>query len=65
MIIQMGVSNMFTLKERLMFWFIRAFKTRNCIKSPNDWSFSWSDEEIPDWVKNTDKSKFEFKIEEK
>ena len=56
---------MFTLKERLMFWFIRAFKTRNCIKSPNDWSFSWSDEEIPDWVKNTDKSKFEFKIEEK
>jgi hypothetical protein len=28
-----------------------------------DITFSWSDDEIPQWVKDTDKSKFEFTID--
>ena len=53
---------MLTLKERIVCWFIRTFKTRNCWMPKGDVSFSWSDDDISQWVKNTDKSKFEFTI---
>lgn len=36
---------MFTLKERIMFWFIRTFKTRNCWMPKGDVAFSWVGEE--------------------
>ena len=53
---------MFTLKERIKFWFIRTFKTRKCYIPEEGMIFSWSDDEIPQWVKDTDKSKFKFTI---
>ena len=29
----------FGLKNEIRFWFIRTFKTRNCIKPQKDWVF--------------------------
>ena len=56
---------MLTLKERIKCWFTRTFITRNCWMPKGDISFTstWSDDEIPQWVKDTDKSKFEFTID--
>ena len=56
----------FGLINEIKFWFIRTFKTRNSYfsrKDMNNFAFSWSDDEIPQWVKDTDKSKFEFTID--
>ena len=45
-------------------WFIRTFITRNCWM-PKDWTaFSWSDDEIPQWVKDANKNEFEYTIME-
>jgi len=53
----------FGLINEIKCWFIRTFITRNCWM-PKDWTaFSWSDDEIPQWVKDTDKSQWEFTIE--
>ena len=54
---------MLTLKERIKCWFTRTFITRNCWMPKGDTTFSWSDDEIPQWVKDTNKSKFEFTID--
>ena len=55
----------FGLKNEIKFWFERTFKTRNYWMPKGDVSFTstWSDDEIPQWVKDTDKSKFEFTID--
>ena len=55
---------MFTIKERLALRFTRIFKTHNYISPANKWIFSVSDEEIPNWVKDTDKSQFEFQLDD-
>ena len=52
----------FGLINEIKFWFVRTFKMRNCWMPKGDVSFSWSDDEIPQWVKDTDKSKWEFTI---
>lgn len=54
----------FGLKNEIKFWFIRTFKTRNYIMPKGDTTFSWSDDDIPEWVKNTDKSVFDFQLED-
>ena len=53
----------FGLINEIKFWLIRTFKMRNCWMPKGDVSFSWSDDEILQWVKDTDKSKFEFQID--
>jgi hypothetical protein len=51
------------LKNEIKFWFIRTFITRNCWMPNGDTEFSWAnDDDIPQWVKDTDKSQWEFKI---
>jgi hypothetical protein len=52
------------LLNEIKFWFIRTFKTRKCITPKDETEFSWaSDDDIPQWVKDTDKSKFEFTLD--
>lgn len=36
---------MFTLKERIKFWFIRTFKTRNCWIPKDAATFTWIGED--------------------
>ena len=51
------------LLNEIKFWFIRTFKTRKCIMPKGDTEFSWaSDDDIPQWVKDTDKSQWTFEI---
>ena len=54
----------FGLINEIKFWFTRTFITRNCWMPKGDVSFTstWGDDETPQWVKDTDKSKWEFTI---
>lgn len=54
----------FGLINEIKFWFTRTFVTRNCIMPEGDTTFSWSDDGIPEWVKDTDKSVFDFQLED-
>lgn len=51
------------LLNEIKFWFIRTFMTRNCWMPKGNTEFSWADDDIPQWVKDTDKSKFEFTLD--
>ena len=57
----------FGLINEIKFWFVRTFKMRNCWMPKGDVSFTstWSDDDIPQWVKDADKNKEENKTMKK
>ena len=54
----------FGLINEIKSWYIRTFITRNCWMPKGNIEFSWTDDGIPQWVKDADKNEFEYTIME-